>query len=187
MSSVAIVPAAGKGERFGGAKLVALIDGTVLIDLTIRSLLDGGVDLVVVVMAPGASLSESKLLDDHRVQTIVNDDPSRGMFSSIQTGLAVAEGDPVVVLPADMPFVQSRTVATVLDACVRQGRLMVPVYDGRRGHPIAFPAALREMVLRASPDSTLKEALASARVDRIELGVDDPGILRDVDTPADLN
>jgi len=186
MSSVAIVPAAGKGERFGGAKLVAPIAGDILIDLTIRSLLDGGVDRVIVVMAPGASLRESKLLDDRRVQTVVNDDPSRGMFSSIQTGVAVAAGDPVVVLPADMPFVQSRTVAAVLDACVRRGRLMVPVYDGRRGHPIAFPAALGEMVLRASPDSTLKEALASARIDRVELPVDDSGILRDVDTREDL-
>ncbi len=43
------------------------------------------------------------------------------------------------------------------------------------------------MILRASPESTLKEALASAIVERVELPVDDPGILRDVDTPADLN
>jgi molybdenum cofactor cytidylyltransferase len=187
MPSVAIVPAAGKGERFGGAKLVALIEDKVLIDLTIRSLLDGGVDCVIVVMAPGASLSESKLLEDRRVQTVVNEDPSRGMFSSIQTGLAVADGDPVVILPADMPFVQSRTVAAVLEACVRQGRFMVPIHDGRRGHPVAFPASLREAVLRASPNSTLKEALASARVDRVEWPVDDPGVLRDVDTREDLS
>jgi len=187
MSSVAIVPAAGKGERFGGAKLVALIDGEALIDRTIRSLLDGGVDRVVVVMAPGASLSESRLLEGRRVQTVVNDDPSRGMFSSIQAGVAAAEGDPVVILPADMPFVQSRTVGAVLDACVRQGRVIVPVYDGRRGHPIAFPAALKETVLRASPDSTLKGAWASARIERVEWPVDDPGVLRDVDTREDLS
>ena len=186
MASVAIVPAAGKGERFGGAKLVAPIGGEVLIDLTLRSLLDGGVGHVIVVMAPGASLSESKLLRDSRVHTVVNVDPSRGMFSSIQAGLIAAGGDHVVILPADMPFVQSRTVAAVLEACVRQGRVMVPVYDGRRGHPIVFPGSVRETVLRALPASTLKEALASARVDRAELPVDDPGILRDVDTREDL-
>src|SRR6187399_2453717 len=108
MPSVAIVPAAGKGERFGGAKLVARIHGEALIDLTLRSLLDGGVDRVIVVLAPGVSLSEARLLEDRCVQTVVNADPSRGMFSSIQTGLAVADGDPILILPADMPFVQSR-------------------------------------------------------------------------------
>ena len=186
MPSVAIVPAAGKGERFGGAKLVARIHGEALIDLTLRSLLDGGVDRVIVVLAPGVSLSEARLLEDRRVQTVVNADPSRGMFSSIQTGLAVADGDPIVILPADMPFVQSRTVTAVIDACVRQHVVIVPAYDGRRGHPMALPAVLRDAVFRASPDSTLKAALASAHVERIELVVDDPGILRDVDTPADL-
>jgi molybdenum cofactor cytidylyltransferase len=187
MPSVAIVPAAGKGERFGGAKLVARINGEVLIDVTLRSLLDGGVGHVIVVMAPGVSLDEAKLLQDARVQTVVNDDPSRGMFSSIQVGLAAAGGDPVVILPADMPFVQSRTVAAVLDACVRQRVVIVPADAGRRGHPIAFPAALRDAVLRASADSTLKAALAATHAERVELPVDDPGILRDVDTPADLN
>jgi molybdenum cofactor cytidylyltransferase len=187
MPSVAIVPAAGKGERFGGAKLVARIHGEALIDLTLRALLDGGVGRVIVVMAPGVSLSEARLIGDRRVQTVVNDDPSRGMFSSIQAGLAAADGDPVVILPADMPFVQLRTVAAVVDLCVRQGVIVVPIHDGRRGHPIAFPAALRDAVLGALPESTLKTALASTHVERFELRVDDPGVLRDVDTPADLN
>jgi hypothetical protein len=73
---------------------VALIDGEALIDRTIRSLLDGGVDRVVVVMAPGASLSESRLLEDRRVQTVVNDDPSRGMFSSISGRRGGSRGRP---------------------------------------------------------------------------------------------
>ena len=52
MSAVAIVPAAGKGERFGGAKLMARFKGEPLINWTLWSLLDGGVGGVVVVTAP---------------------------------------------------------------------------------------------------------------------------------------
>src|SRR5262245_17552630 len=119
MPSVAIVPAAGKGERFGGAKLLARIGPDVLIDLTLRSLLDAGVGRVVVVSAPGVDFNEAKLISDPRVQIAVNPEPARGMFSSIQAGLAPAAGDPVLILPADMPFVQPGTVVAVAAACER--------------------------------------------------------------------
>lgn len=186
MPSVAIVPAAGKGERFGGAKLVAKINDDTVLDLTLRRLLDAGVDRVVVVVAPAADLSAARLLEDRRVQVVVNDDPSRGMFSSIQTGMSVAGGDPVLILPADMPFVGSDTVAAVIAACVRQRTIVVPVHDGQRGHPIAFPAAFHRTVLLAPAGSTLKDALAATGAARFELHVNDTGILRDVDVPTDL-
>ena len=41
----------------------------------------------------------------------MNPDPSRGMFSSIQIGLAAAQGDPSSCFPGDMPFVRPATVA----------------------------------------------------------------------------
>ena len=47
MRSVAVVPAAGSAVRFGGMKLLALIDGEPLLDRTIAALLDGGVDQIV--------------------------------------------------------------------------------------------------------------------------------------------
>jgi molybdenum cofactor cytidylyltransferase len=184
--SAAIVPAAGKGDRFGGAKLLARAGDDVMLDRTLRSLLDGGVDRVVVAVAAGADLDASRLLADPRVRRVVNPDPSRGMFSSIQVALAGADGDPLVVLPADMPFVSPTTVEAVVTACAREGRIVVPVRGHRRGHPVAFPASLRAAILREPPESTLKAALAATGAAWTELRVDDPGVLRDVDTPADL-
>lgn len=186
MPSVAIVPAAGKGERFGGAKLLARIGSDVLLDLTLRSLLDAGVGRIVVVTAPGADFRDATLIADRRVQTIVNPEPLRGMFSSIQAGLAGATGDPVLILPADMPFVQPATIVAVADACERGGVIIVPVHQGERGHPIAFPAALKRDILAVAEISTLKDALAATGAGRLDLPVADAGILRDVDTPADL-
>lgn len=186
MPSVGIVPAAGRAERFGGAKLVARIGDDVLLDRTLRSLLDGGVDRAIVVVAPGADLAAVRLLADPRVRTVVNPDPSGGMFSSIRAGLEVADGDPVLVLPADMPFVSNATVAAVVAGCVRERRIVAPVHQGRRGHPVAFPASLRPAILLASPDATLKSALAGSGSERVDLQVDDPGILRDVDEAEDL-
>ncbi len=183
MPSVAIVPAAGKAERFGGAKLLARIGNDVLLDCTVRSLLDGGVDRVIVVTAPGADLSAAEGLTDPRVSLIVNPDPSRGMFSSIKAGLEVADGDPILVLPADMPFVSVTTVAAVLNDCARTQQVVSPVYTGRHGHPVAFPASLRSAILSEPPESTLKMALAATGVPWMDIRVDDAGVLRDVDRP----
>jgi molybdenum cofactor cytidylyltransferase len=157
-----------------------------MLDRTIGSLLNGGIDRVVVVVAPGRDLSRVQCVADHRVQTVVNDDPGRGMFSSIQAGLGVAGGDPVLILPADMPFVSSETVAAVIAACQREQTIVVPTLNGERGHPVAFPASLHGPVLRAPVTASLKEALAQTGARRVELPLDDAGILRDVDVPADL-
>src|SRR3954471_16046360 len=85
--SVAIVTAAGSAERFGGKKLIAAVDGEPLLERSVRSLLDGGVHQVIVVLAADARDElerDVKVLSDPRVVTLENPDPSRGMFSSIQ-------------------------------------------------------------------------------------------------------
>jgi molybdenum cofactor cytidylyltransferase len=186
MPVIAIVPAAGKAERFGSPKLVADLKGEPLIDHTLLSLLEGGVSRIVVVTGPGSDLSKSKQLMDSRVTVVVNPDPSRGMLSSIQVGLATTGGDPILFLPADMPFVASSTIAEIINACVRRQRLIVPVHQDRSGHPIAIPNGLRRAVLMAPPTSSLKEALAPFRPMGDELAVGDSGILRDVDETEDL-
>lgn len=183
----AVVPAAGRGERFGGAKLLAGVGGVPLLDRTITSLLDGGAAFVIVVQADGADLSAAAMLSDERVGVVINTDPARGMFSSIQVGLAAAgAADPVLVLPGDMPFVQGATVARVAGESRRTSQIVVPTYDGRRGHPVAIPGRLRQLLIGADPTTTLKIALAASGDTAMEIAVDDPGVLRDVDVRGDL-
>ena len=186
MGAIAIVPAAGRAERFGGGKLIAEVDGQPLLDHTLRSLLDGGIERVIVVMAPGAAFPTVTLLNDPRVSLTVNPDPARGMFSSIQQGLGAAEGEPILVLPADMPFVKCETVAAVLSAARDSRTIVSPCFNGRHGHPVALPGRLRDAVLSAPPGMTLSELIETHATGRVEVNVDDPGIRRDVDVRGDL-
>ncbi|MDP9245083.1 MAG: nucleotidyltransferase family protein [Chloroflexota bacterium] len=189
MRSVAVVPAAGSAERFGGAKLLAPVDGEPLLDRTIAALLDGGVDQIVVVVAPDADdlKRDVNAFNDPRVWTVVNTDPSRGMFSSIQTGMAEAEGDALLVQPADMPFVQSDTVARLLETFASRPAIVSPRYGGKRGHPVILPPALRGEIRAAEPGLTLHDILKRHPDERTDVDVEDRGVLRDVDRPADLD
>lgn len=182
----AVVPAAGRSTRFGSMKLAADVGGTPLIQRTLAALLEAGVAGVVVVTRTGATFDGASALADPRVATVVNPDPERGMFSSIQAGLAAAGGDVVLVLPADMPFVAAATVAAVAARAAETGAIVVPVHAGRNGHPIAIPRTLCDRLLTRLPETSLKDALAGFGQPTVRLDVADPGILHDVDVPADL-
>jgi molybdenum cofactor cytidylyltransferase len=186
VTSVAIVPAAGRSERFGSPKLVAGLQGEPLLARTLRSLLDGHVARVVVVASSAGAFERVPLIHDPRVCVVVNPQPERGMFSSVQVGLAVADGDPILILPGDMPFVREATVVAVLDAYGRSPGLIVPQHHARHGHPIALPGSIRQAALAASPSASLSDVIKSLHLETIEIEVPDKGILRDVDTPADL-
>lgn len=185
----AVVPAAGRGRRFGGPKLLAPAGGVPMLEATVRSLLDAGVARVAVVVGPDSEVRAAAnllpVLADPRVAIVVNPDPGRGMLSSIQAGLAAVDGEPVLVLPGDMPYVRPATIVRVLDAAVAGGVVVSPRFDGRRGHPVALTARAAAAVLAASA-TDLSDALTPFKGDRLELDVDDPGIHRDVDRPADL-
>lgn len=183
----AIVPAAGASSRFGSMKLLADLGGRPLVERTLGSLLDAGVSQVAMVVAPGHALAAVPLLSDERVTLVTNPDPARGMFSSIQAGLGAVAGAVVLVLPGDMPFVPPDVVAAIAENCARTDEVVVPVHEGRRGHPIGIPGRFRSGLVAAPVESTLKEALlaVSGWVPR-EFRVNAPGVLRDVDVPGDL-
>jgi len=182
----AVVPAAGQSARFGSMKLFAELQGVLLIDRTVGNLFDAGVIRVLVVCTGLDALSRATTVRDPRVRIVVNGHPERGMFSSIQAGIAEAGDSTVLVLPADMPFVRSETIRLVADRSQQADLVVVPQMNHRRGHPIAIPSHLCRPLVSFSPETSLKEALRSLHVSPYLLDVDDPGILRDVDVPADL-
>jgi molybdenum cofactor cytidylyltransferase len=188
MGSLGIVTAAGAAERFGSQKLLANVGGSPLLERTVRSLLDGGVDRVVVVLGPdGARIrADVPALSDGRVSVETNRHPERGMYSSIQAALGEAKGDPLLVLPGDMPYVEPATVAALLQRQRETGGIVSPRFQGKRGHPVIIPGKYREEIRDAEPSVTLHEILRSHAGERVDMDVYDRGVVRDVDVPEDL-
>jgi molybdenum cofactor cytidylyltransferase len=187
--AVAVVTAAGSAERFGGKKLLTPIDGQPLLDHTIRALLDGGVAEVIVVVGRDARAELERDVNamlDPRVRPVENPDPSRGMFSSIQEGIAQAQGDTILVMPGDMPFVSPDTVRAVIATHAGRPAIVSPRYRGKRGHPVALPESLHDEICTANPRATLHDVIHAHTDLRVDFDVDDPGVVRDVDRLEDL-
>jgi molybdenum cofactor cytidylyltransferase len=119
-------------------------------------------------------------------------DADAPMFESIRAGLTIAQTiDPnalVVLQPGDHPEVSQTTLNTLTTRSLqRPAKAIIPEYVGRGGHPILIPPQVAARLLALN----CPEGLGQFWADHPELcrrvPVDDPSILRDIDTPTDLD
>jgi len=149
---------------------------------TVESLIDGGVaHCMVVVSASGAAAIQQALVG-LPFTLVVNPDPTRGMFSSVQCGIvATGPSDVCVLLPGDMPFVQPSTVAAVIAAARLGAHTVTPSLHGHHGHPVVCSSVLRTVILDAAADARLDHLMKGDDVCTVD--VVDTGVRRDVDRP----
>jgi molybdenum cofactor cytidylyltransferase len=88
-----------------------------------------------------------------------------------------------VVALADMPWVAPATFESVRQAALVH-RIAAAAHRGRRGHPVAFAWDLLPELAALDGDEGARSLLRRHGV--YEVPCDDPGVLRDVDTVADL-
>ncbi len=183
----AIVLAAGASSRMGSPKPLLTAGGRTLLAWAVGRLGAAGVEDVVVVTghrgddvgAAAAALG---------VRSVRNPRYEDGMFSSVRAGAAaVSEGRSFFLLPVDCPLVRPETVGRLARVGTTRGSpVTVPVHGDVPGHPPLLGPGLLAEILAEHPSGGLRELLLSHpdRVSRVS--VDDPGVLDDADTPADL-
>src|SRR5438874_2450939 len=81
---------------------------------------------------------------------------------------------------------EMRTVAILLDVFRSAPAIVSPRYAGKRGHPVVLPPALRDEIRAADPSITLHDVLKRHPDLRVDVDVEDRGVVRDVDRVADL-
>jgi molybdenum cofactor cytidylyltransferase len=149
-----------------------------------------GVSRCVVVVHPDdAELAE--ICRAAGADVVVPGSPPPDMKASVRCGLEfVAEahrpaaGDAWLVAPADMPLLSASAIDLVLAAHRPEApRIIVPAFEGKRGHPVLFPWTLAAEVARLGDDDGLSRLLHDHAV--VEVVSNEPAVLLDFDTPAD--
>jgi molybdenum cofactor cytidylyltransferase len=109
------------------------------------------------------------------------------MGASLACGIsACADADAWLIALADMPFVLPGTIARVAAALRGGAALAAPIFQGRRGHPVGLDRRFAPALLALTGDTGARTLLAQYDAQLIRVACDDPGVLRDVDTPADI-
>ena len=181
-----ILLAAGASRRFGGDKLLApLDDGTPLGVAACRAMHSALPLVIAVVRPPDDALASALAAQGARVVRCARAD--EGMGASLACGVeASADAAGWVVALADMPWIAPSTIRAVADAVAAGASLAAPVYRAERGHPVGFAAGHRDALLALAGDEGARSILARAGATLVRIDVDDPGVLRDVDTAGDL-
>ena len=183
----AVVLAAGAGHRYGGDKLLAQYRGRPLLQWTLKKWDDHPlVSSVVLVVQPDAS--EVIQIGSHfaKVTPIENPLWAKGIGTSLAAGIRKTAGYGVLVGLADTPFFEDSTLEKVVPSSGDETRIRVPVYQGVPGHPKYFPNWCFEELQSLTGDEGAKSVIRRYPKESRELMCDDPGILKDFDTPADF-
>jgi molybdenum cofactor cytidylyltransferase len=140
---------------------------------------------VVVVLREDLSDAASRARR-HGAVVVVNPRPEHGMIESVRLGVAAISErvDAVLLWPADHPAVTGMTLQALAIAADRT-RAVLPRFGGRRGHPAMIGADLLAGIESIPPGEGLHYLWRARPEIIIELDVDDPGILVDLDTSAD--
>ena len=187
--SAVIVLAAGKGSRFEGNdhKLSQRLGTATVLGTTLRNAIASGLEVVVVTTEPFADLARRSVAarDVVVLPQIGSDDAAPlGMGYSIAAGVgACADAAGWLILPGDMPLVQPSTLQAVARQ-LEDHPVAYAQHKGRRGHPVGFATELYSELVRLTGDEGARRLVA--RYPAFGLELDDPGVLVDVDTQADL-
>ncbi|WP_380675418.1 nucleotidyltransferase family protein [Salinigranum sp. GCM10025319] len=185
-----VLLAAGTGSRFGDAnKLLATLDGEPIVRHAARTLVDAGLDPLVVVVGY-ESERVAAALDGLGVEfeIVENEAYREGQATSVRAGVAaLASVDAAVFALGDMPRVDPASVRALVDV-FRSGEwtALAAAFEGERGNPVLFDRRHFDALADVSGDRGGRRILLSGEGSvLVETG--DPGVRRDVDIPKDID
>jgi molybdenum cofactor cytidylyltransferase len=186
---VGILLAAGRGRRFDplGTRnklLQPLSSGDPVVVASAHNLLSVLPRVIAVVPPQDGGVADA--LRAAGCEVTLCEEADSGMAASLVQGIAhsLPQADAWLVALGDMPYVAPSTLRALLDALAGGADIAAPVFEGRRGNPVAFGAVHLPALLALQGEHGARALLKTAAVTQV--AVDDPGILRDIDTPGDL-
>lgn len=177
-----VVLAAGASSRMGRPKALLPFDGRTAVEILSGTLRACGLDVVAVVEPGSEPEAEVARIG---VPSVRNPIARLGRTGSVQFGWREARpGTGILVAPVDCPLVKEETCRALL-ARAGTHAIVRPVHAGRGGHPLLLAPELRGEVLALAPNASLRTVLHLDPRRRLDVEVDDPEILTNLDTPQD--
>ncbi|HSH73854.1 MAG TPA: nucleotidyltransferase family protein [Methylophilaceae bacterium] len=189
MKIVGILLAAGFSRRFGDANKLShiLLDSRPVGLAAAENLVAAITDSIAVIRPNEHTLGE--LLTKAGLQVITCSEDQQNMSDSLVAAVkrtADMAVDGFVIALADMPFIRSTTISMVAQQLRDGADIMMPSYQGQRGHPVGFSSKFRNELESLHGDEGARSIVRQHAQQVSTFESDDPGILADIDTLADL-
>ncbi len=186
-----LIPAAGHSRRMGRPKLALPLAGRTVLEHSVTSLRRAGIDPVLVVLGPHVADLQGPARAAG-AEVLLLESATEGMRATVERGLAWLQRGPSLpeawlLMPGDHPTLDARVVGQVVAAWRTWPAysLVVPVWQGRRGHP-TLAAWKHVEAIRAHPAGEgLNTYFRLHAAETLGLLVDTPAVVEDLDTPED--
>jgi molybdenum cofactor cytidylyltransferase len=186
----AVILSAGASSRMGRPKaLLPYREGTFLEHL-IEVTRHPRIGVTRIVLGAGAEAIQSHAKLDSSL-VVVNSEWEKGQLSSICAGIRSLGGtatDGMVLCPVDHPLVSARLVGDLVERFYAEHKAIVlPTYDGHRGHPAIFSSALYAELLAAPLDKGARAVVWAHAADVLEVPTDEEGVVLNINDPQMLH
>jgi molybdenum cofactor cytidylyltransferase len=183
----AVVLAAGESRRMGMPKPLLRFGDKTFLDQILSTLSRCEVDMITVVLGSQAGAIRAST-DLSRVNVVVNENYQGGQLSSLIAGLrsVLDETDAILLCLVDNPFITPEVIGRIIAAFRESHKpIVVPVFNGRRGHPTLFGAAVFDELLDAPAGEGARHVVNADRARVLEIEIAEPRILARINTPED--
>ena len=183
----AIILAAGESKRMGQLKQLLPFRGSTLLGQIVENLLQSQAAETIVVLGSQAEKIIPQI-DREPVKIVVNPDFEQGMSSSIKCGLShISEAaDGVMIVLGDQPLIEKETIDLLIERHRQSERgIILPVYNGIRGHPVIFTMKYKDELLRLTGDIGGKQIVERHPSDVLEVEVDSESVVTSIDAESD--
>lgn len=182
----AIILSAGASSRMGRPKaLLPYREGTFLEHL-IQVTRHPRIGVTRVVLGAGAAEIRAIAKLDPDV-VVLNPLWEQGQLSSICAGIRSLEGvetDGIVLCPVDHPLVSAALVRSLIERSYANDKsIVLPTFNGRRGHPAIFSSALYGELLAAPADKGARAVVWAHAADVLEVPTDEEGVVLNINDP----
>ncbi len=187
-----LIPAGGKSTRMGRPKLALPLGGRSVLERAIEALRSFVRETLVVLGPHGKELEPLAVAAGARVLLLPEQTPD--MRASVQCGLMAIEerfhpanGDAVLLLPADLPALKPEMVRFLVDqsALHPEASIWTPTFEGRRGHPTLIGWRHAPGIQALPIGQGLRDYFRTQTAHTAELPCPWPAIRLDMDTPED--
>lgn len=186
-SKWALILAAGSSRRMGSQKLLLPYAQSTIIETVLSNVLNSAIDHVMVVL--GANQDKIRTSLEHLpVQFCYNREHEQGMLSSVKCGIRALPPDAVctLIFLGDQPGIPPSVTNSVIEAYSEElFGIVIPVHEHRRGHPLLVDMKYRKEIEQLDLEEGLRALRHHFPQDVLEVEVDEPGILVDIDTRED--
>ena len=183
-----IVLAAGASARMGEPKALLKIGEKTFLQHVI-DVLHSACILDTVIVLGNDAVKIQNTLDWFQGKVIINDNWQQGQLSSIIAGMNMLNGTDlhgVMICPVDHPLISQGLLVDLLQTFWKsKKKIVLPVYDQKRGHPVIFSKELFDELKSAPMNVGARFVVRQHPNDVAELVTAEDGVVQNIDTPED--